>query len=222
VALNFECKKWFFNTALVQALMDNRTGRALITAGKWVRTYAKYSMASRQSTDLHSAPGMPPYSHPKTGAALKRLIFYFYSPREKNVTVGPISLGAHGDVPAIHEKGFSGSRLLRNRRRRKRRLGGVGEIRLGQKTTTTYADSPHGSAEIKITDTSTVATYAKLRTLAQVARANRLNEELYGAMYKVTAVNYPARPYMRPALDAVKPMLPDFWGTSVNVTSEAA
>ena len=98
----------------------------------------------------------------------------------------------------------------------------VGEIRLGVKTTTRYADSPHGNGEIKLTDTSTVAVYAKLRTPAQVARANRLNEELYGAMYKVTAVNYPARPYMRPALEAVKPMLPDFWATSVEPAVSAA
>ena len=220
--LNFECRKWFFNTALVQALMDNKTSRALITAGKWVRTYAKYSMPSRQSLDLHSMPGMPPYAHPKTGAALKRLIYYFYAPKERSVVVGPIALGTHGDTPRIHEMGYHGSRLLRNRRRRKRRLGRVGEIRLGTRTTTRYADSPHGNGEIKITDTSTVAVYAKLRTPAQVARANRLNEELYGAMYKVTAVNYPARPYMRPALEAVKPMLPDFWATSVEPVVSAA
>jgi hypothetical protein len=71
--------------------------------------------------------------------------------------------------------------------------------RLTTKTTTRFADSPHGRGETQVQDTSTVAVYARLRTPAQVARANRLNEELYGAMYAIKSVHYPPRAYMAPA-----------------------
>jgi hypothetical protein len=56
-------------------------------------------------------------------------------------------------------------------------------------------------------------TYARLRTADQAARANRLNEELYGpASYMAT---YPPRPYMGPALATVQPSLSRLWATSV-------
>ena len=213
MAVNFAVKKWFFTTKLVQALVDGRTSRGLIATGRYIVNAAKWSMLRRADPNEHSPPGVPPYAH-KNGA-LRRHIYYAYSPADKNVVAGPVPLGAVGDTPRIHEHGFTGARLIRNKRRRVRKLGKPGEIRLTTKTTTRFADSPHGRGEIQVQDTSTVAVYARLRTPAQVARANRLNEELYGAMYAIKSVTYPPRAYMAPALASAKKIIPTFWQASV-------
>jgi hypothetical protein len=126
-----------------------------------------------------------------------------------------------GDVPRIHEFGFVGTRRLRNRRRRIRNLGGVGEIRLVTTARTVMADSPTGRDAVALQDTSTKAVYAHLRTPAQVRRSNELNEALYGPLWMLKPVNFPPRPYMRPALASAKPMLPKFWATSVAAPAAA-
>lgn len=48
--------------------------------------------------------------------------------------------------------------------------------------------------------------YGKLRTPAQVRRANEINEALYGP--SVLHSTYPPRPTMGPALAQVAPLLP--------------
>jgi hypothetical protein len=221
MALKFTVKKWFFSEKIVQAMVDQRTGRALTLAGQWIRNAAKWSMAERANRDLHSPPGTPPYAHPKTGKALKKHIYYHYSPTLRTVVVGPVPLGYVGDVPRIHEFGFTGTRRLRNRRRRIRKLGGAGEIRLTTMSVTRYADSPTGRDAVALQDTSTKAVYAHLRTPAQVRRSNELNEALYGPLWMLKPVSFPPRPYMRPALAAAKPMLPKFWATSVAAPAAA-
>jgi len=97
--------------------------------------------------------------------------------------------------------------VLKNPRRRVRKVGSGGEIRLGGRPcrTTRPVLDRHG-ATVQVT-------YARLRTGAQVARANRLNEQLYGpALYMAT---YPPRPFMGPALADVEPGLARLWLQSV-------
>ena len=213
--LTFAVKKWFFDSGVVRAMLDGKTREALNRAGALVRTIARRSMAYRAGTDLHSPPGTPPYAHPKTGASLRRHLYYSYDPRARTVVVGPVPLGIAAGVPAVHEFGYSGMRVLRNRRRRRRKLGGVGEIRLVTATRTVMADSPTGRDAVAWEDTSTGAVYARLWTPAQVRRSNELNERLYGSWWVMKKVHYPARPYMAPALAAARPSLPRFWATSV-------
>jgi len=221
MAITFAVKKWFFSEKIVRAMVDQKTGRALAAAGQWIRNAAKWSMAERANPDLHSPPGTPPYAHPKTGKALKKHIYYHYSPTLQTVVVGPVPLGYVGDVPRIHEFGFTGTRRLRNRRRRIRKLGGVGEIRLVTTTRSVMADSPTGRDAVSYRDTSTKAVYVHLRTPAQVRRSNELNEALYGPLWMLKPVNFPPRPYMRPALASAKSMLPKFWATSVAAPAAA-
>lgn len=213
--ITYAVKKWFFDAKVVRAMLDGKTREALNRAGALVRRIAQHSMAYRAGLDLHSPPGTPPLAHPKTGAKLRRHLYYSYDPRARTVVVGPVPLGIAAGVPAVHEFGYSGMRVLRNRRRRRRKLGGVGEIRLVTKTKTVMADSPTGRDAVARQDTSTRAVYTRLWTPAQVRRSNELNEQLYGSWWTMKKVNYPARPYMRPALAAARPSLPRFWATSV-------
>ena len=109
-------------------------------------------------------------------------------------------LSSRINVPALHE--FGGTVMVRNKHRRVRKIGSGGEIRIGGRACRTT--KPVMGRQV---------TYARLRTGAQVARANELNEALYGpASYMAT---YAPRPFMGPALAVAAPSLPKFWATSV-------
>jgi hypothetical protein len=144
---------------------------AVNRAGALVRTIPRRSMAYRAGLDLHSLPGTPPFAHSKTGAKVRRHLYYSYDPRARTVVVGPVPFGMAAGVPAVHEFGYSGMRVLRNRRRRKRRLGGVGEIRLVTKTKTVMADWPTGRDAVARQDTSTRAATLVIRRAATAYRA---------------------------------------------------
>jgi hypothetical protein len=197
--------------------MDKNTYRALGIAGATVRMVARRSMryvntprenyrqivqGKRQRwkesyayRKAPSPPGTPPNAvrpHPwiRGGGGSYLGVFYGFDPGRRTVVIGPNRApGAEGNVPGLHE--FGGRARVRNPLRRVRKLSGGGEIDI------------RGGGPV----------YAKLRTPRQVARSNRLNEQLYGPMFKI--YNYPARPYMFPALRKVTPDLPRLWAWSV-------
>jgi hypothetical protein len=98
-------------------------------------------------------------------------------------------------VPALME--FGGTAKAGKARTRVRAVGGAGEI--------------------DIRDGEVI--YAHLSTAKQAARANRLNQQLYGSSSAKTR-RYAARPYMRPAMEQSQPKIRDMWRDSVRpVTS---
>jgi hypothetical protein len=151
-----------------------------------------------------SAPGQPPHAvrpHPW----IREFLYYAYDPAAGSVVIGPVRLSSRVNVPALHE--FGGTVMVRNKRRRIRRIGSAGEIRIGGRpcrSTKPVVDRQGTSVQV---------TYARLRSGAQVARANELNEALYGpASYVAT---YAPRPFIGPALAVAAPSLPKFWAASV-------
>ena len=220
--LTFGAKLRFFDRAAVTRSVGAITRLALGKAGALVRMIARRSM--RYGTSLReqqrqkdagerkritgdpspSAPGTPPHAvrpHPW----IREHLYYAYEPAGRTVVIGPVRLSSRVNVPALHE--YGGRVFLRNRRRVRRKIGSGGEIRVGGRAcrTTKPAVDRQG--------TTVQVTYARLRTGAQVARANELNEALYGpASY---TANYPPRPFMGPALAAALPSLPKFWAASV-------
>jgi len=220
--LKFTCKRWFLDREGVRKFIGARTADALSKAGALVRTIARRSM--RYVTSLReqqrqvaagdrkritgepapSAPGQPPHAvrpHPW----IREFLYYAYDPAAASVVIGPVRLSSRINVPAVHE--FGGMVLVRNKRRRVRRIGSAGEIRVGGRTCrTTKPVLDRQGATVQVT-------YARLKTGAQVARANQLNEALYGpASYMAT---YAPRPFMGPALAVAQPSLPKFWAASV-------
>jgi hypothetical protein len=222
VNLGWNVKRWFFNREVVLRAMDRVTREALAKAGAQVRMIARRSMRYVTSLSVRarelaegkrkrlgkattpSPPGTPPRAvrpHPW----IRQFLFYAYDPRAGSVVVGPVGFQTRVNVPALHE--YGGRVFIRNRRRRFREVGQGGEVRVGGRPgrTTKPVQDRHGRI--------VQVTYARLRTGDQAARANRLNEELYGpASYMAT---YPPRPYMGPALAAVQPGLSRLWATSV-------
>ena len=221
--LSAGCKKWFFDKPGVRRMVLATTRQALTRAGALVRTIARRSMKyatslreqarlidegrrSRMTPVAPSAPGTPPRAvrpHPW----IRAFLYYAYDPGRGSVVIGPMRLNSRTNVPALHESG--GTVMVRNRHRVVRRVGGSGELRIGGRPcrTTKMTDRP-GRAAVSVT-------YGRMRTAAQAARANRLNEELYGPMHRVAT--YPPRPFMGPALQVASPSLPQLWATSVKV-----
>jgi hypothetical protein len=222
--LTFNVKHWFFDRQRVRTMLRITTRGALGKAGALVRTIARRSM--RYVTSLAeqqrlidagrrkrltgepapSAPGTPPRAirpHPW----IRRHLYYAYDPGRGSVVIGPVRLFTQVNVPALHE--YGGRLVLRNRRRRVRKVGAGGEIRIG---------GPHGRTTKPTQDWrgGTVhVTYVRLRTAAQAARATRLNAQLYGPEHYTAT--FPRRPFMGPALAAVQPGLARLWLTSVHV-----
>ena len=220
--LTWNVKNWFFDRERVRGMLRITTRQALSKAGALVRTIARRSM--RYVTSLAeqqrqiaagerkrlsgepapSPPGTPPRAvrpHPW----IRQHLYYAYDPGRGSVVIGPVRLSSRINVPAVHE--FGGTVMVRNKRRRVRKVGSGGEIRAGGRgcRTTKPVQDRHGN--------TVQVTYARLRSAAQVARANDLNEALYGpASYIAT---YPPRPYMGPALATVEPGLARMWLTSV-------
>jgi hypothetical protein len=220
--LTFGAKRRFFDRAAVIRSVDAITRLALGKAGALVRMISQRSMryVTSQREKMRqveagerkrltgesapSAPGTPPHAvrpHPW----IREHLYYAYEPAGRTVVIGPVRLSSRVNVPALHE--YGGRVFMRNRRRVRRKIGSGGEIRVGGRAcrTTKPAVDRHG-ATVQVT-------YARLRTGAQAARANNLNEALYGpASY---TANYPPRPFMGPALAAALPSLPKLWATSV-------
>lgn len=204
--LRFDVKKWFFDRDRVTKLMDRKNRQALREAGRRIRRVAQTSMryvTSRREQERLvvsgkrkkaardpsvSRPGEPPRAI-KPHPWIRKNLFYAFEPVAQSVVIGPVGFARGSGAPETLE--FGGRTRVRNKQRRRRKMGDGGEIDV------------RGGRVI----------YTKLKTAAQVERANLLNEELYGPMFKVVYVA--ARPYMQPALRKVQPELPRLWAASV-------
>ena len=118
----------------------------------------------------------------------------------QSAVVGPMGFTARGTgAPRILEHGGVTARK-KNKRRTRRVMGGAGEIRIGGTPAKT---------------TKQGVTYGKLHTQAQVTRANKLNEELYGPSFTGGTFQAP-RPFMGPALLKEVPNMPKRWAGAVH------
>jgi hypothetical protein len=197
MSFRYNVKSMFFDRRAVIEALGRANAKALSRAGAFIQRRAKSSIRKRKRA---SRPGEPPSSHVGT---LRNLIYFGFDTGTRSVVVGPTPVGAIGVVPPTLE--FGGPSVVRkNQRRRLRKVGGAGEVRI---------DGPHGKTTKRTKDGKWV-TYATLTTQAQADRANRLNEELYGPEY-IGGKPIEARPYMGPALRAEMPNLPILWANSI-------
>lgn len=186
--MKFDIKvKQFFDRALIVDSMDRATRKGLSLAGKFIRDAARGLIRPGKNRDDKSTPGEPPKSHK---GLLKKHIYYWgeFTKEIQHVLVGPAPLrgGNRGEAPQTLEFGGT-TRAAKNPRRRTRKVGGVGEIRL---------DASRGSVK----KGASGIVYAQLKTEAQVRRAKELNEALYGPWMIRSGYSEP-RPYMRPAME---------------------
>lgn len=206
--LKIQTRQFFDRRAVVDAL-GKANAAALSQAGAFIRRTAKGSIRSAKSP---AKPGNPPHSHVGT---LKNLLFFSFDPSSLTVVIGPTPFKGQAIAPrALELGGTIGGRV--NRRRRKRVVGGSGEIRFdGSTSRLSSGRNSRATKRVKNTLRGTVGvTYARLHTQGQADRANALNEELYGPEFLGPAP-LAARPYMGPALTKELPKLPPLWANSV-------
>jgi hypothetical protein len=195
--INFRIKDMFFDRRQVLDALGRANVKVLSRAGAFIQRRAKTSIRKRKRV---SRPGEPPSSHVGT---LRDLILFGYDTSRRSVVVGPLPIGTVGIVPPTLEYGGPAV-SKKNPRRRQRRVGGAGEIRVGGFRGKTAKKTKGGQW----------VTYTRLVTQAQADRANRLNEELYGPE-TIGSGRIEPRPYMGPALRAELPSLPALWANSV-------
>jgi hypothetical protein len=248
-------QKWQFKIDVpkIKKLTEKSELTGLKSIGAFARKVAQRSMRKRFKP---SKPGQPPSVH---SGGLKKGIVFAVDKAHASVLIGPLKISningkrfASKDVaPATLEYGGNSGEYL-NKRRRVRKVGDGGEIRMvsgaGIKFTEFkgkreyYKPSNFRTVMLKfsrnwrtnevernvlynsnIIDIKAVkdlhgrkkfVAYTKIKTASQAARANRLNEELYGPM-RLKGGHVAARPYMKPADEVTrKQMIPGaFAGT---------
>ncbi len=225
--------RMFFDRPGALRAMDKRTRQMLGRAGAITRRTARKSMKTAPAT-RHAPAGHAPFKHTKTrqnpsGGGLHRSVMYGYDSGRQAAVVGPSTvLGANiANVASNLEHGGVVSR--RNPRRTKRQVGKSGEIHVAYSGTGARRRNSAGryraanlggrSGNTKPTkvrrngrNRTAYVTYAKLRSPAMAARANRLNEELYGPE-TIGGVVEP-RPFMLPAMAEVAPIMPRLYRTA--------
>jgi hypothetical protein len=220
-------KREFFDKKIVQNVVGVHAARWFEHAAAYIRKAARNSIKYRKE----AAPaGRPPSAHRKAAAArksvpaalavglktqttrlyspLKEMIFYDFDYRTASMVIGPSYFSGPGIIGGVTPRvlelgGMTGRRA--NPRRTLRFLGGSGEIRTNIHGRWSQSISRKGMKEIKGRYGESAA-YAKLKTPAQVARANRINEFFYGPDY-LPSVHIAARPYMNPALARSKSVI---------------
>jgi hypothetical protein len=228
-----DVKHMFFDRAKVQGAMDGATHEAMWRACRFIRKRAQTSMPYVTSADEQerqaaegkrkkvtaykaSQPGQPPRAvrpHPW----IRQNLLYYYNRNRKQAVIGPV--GFPGST-APRDLEFGGRVVIRNRRRRIRRLGDGGEVRVGDSSAGRdsmgrfrAAGGRTSKPSIDLNGITVLVTYALLRTQRMVDRANRLNEQLYGPLQATRTVA--PRPYMGPALLAEAANLPRLWHNSI-------
>lgn len=142
-----------------------------------------------------SPPGRPPMAH-LPHPFVKKFLFNAFDKTTLSAVAGPEPLRSGRGTFAQRTLEFGGRNTKKvNKRRTKRKLGGTGEIRLGGRVTRS---------------TKQGVTYGRLTTPRMVARANRLNEDLYGPAFTGGTFQKP-RPFMKPALLKEVPKMSKRW-----------
>lgn len=199
-----QVKGLFFDQPAVIRAMDRATVKVFNRFSATTRLIARRSIRAIGKKGAASKPGQPPKS--RTGL-LREHIYYSYDPGAKSVVIGAALFARSSWAQSTLEHG--GTIRKKNPRRTIRKVGDVGEIRI---KAAGHAGGRTATGQFKAASAAEVA-YVRLTSGAQVDRANRLNEEIYGPA-EINAKIAP-RPYMAPAFATAKEKLPAMWENSI-------
>lgn len=195
-----------FDDSEIRKVFQNATPRFFKAAGAYIRKIAMNSIKRQRNADKYSKPGTPPYYHGApmpNGLTFKQSILY--SAGKDDVVIGPISNGL-GVLGQLHE--FGGSRTTKYiDSERYGHVFNVGER--GPVSTKKFANikgrTIHGYTD-PLTGYPVID--APLTTTAMAAHASRVNSRILRQYFtKTKQARYPARPFMRPALEKSEPYL---------------
>jgi hypothetical protein len=211
-----ELKQFFFDRPAVLKKLKKKKLNALKKAGALSRRIIRNKPRRRKRKSL---PGEAPSVHTKSKFATLRNVLFAYDPSTDGVVVGPVKIPTTDTEPAPATLEYGG----RIDRRKKRSLGGSGEVEVdgrriaadGSPRRVNRGRRGGGSSMSTVVDSDgeqRSVVYAKLRTEAQVRRANQINEELYGPTSKTPVIE--PRPFVGPAMTEAAPAFPELYATS--------
>lgn len=197
-------KEFFFDRDAVRSKLTKKRHSALLNAGSFTRKVARNSLRRRKAP---SQPGQPPHVHTRSSEVTLKNVQFSFDLNTEETIVGPVGLVDHitgdGAIPGILERGAMISH--ENARRRKRKIGFSGEVAIDEKrkgTASTKEVVDYRGKKRRVT-------YTRLKTDAQVARADAINEELYGP--ETITGEIKARPFMGPAIEKAAPKFPEMY-----------
>ena len=178
----------FFDRFVVEKEANRVEFEGLKRNAFYLRRVSRNSIRKKKSA---SSPGQVPRS---IRGDLKRGIWAFLEGNGTAV-VGPVKYSWGNEAPSTLE--FGGNVVID--RSIKRKVGGVGEIRLAR------------GSEGKEVRPGVRVVYGKIKTQAQANRATRINRSIFGPR----KVRVDSRPFMAPALEKSLPKLEPMWEMSV-------
>lgn len=215
--------RYKFDGAAVAEGVRKGSLTALRRAGAYTRKVAQNLIKVRRNRDLSSKSGTPPFAH-GAGKNLKKSILFGVDKADRSVVIGPSAMSGDARLAklgALHE--FGG--MAENRQPAKssgtdwntakagpvRVAKGVivfGKLRTAAQRKRAWRIEASGarfpnSGDAKAKSLKRLMAAEKRRQLAAAQAAG-------GGRRKREAL-YPARPFMNPAMQKVKPMLPALW-----------
>lgn len=196
--ITYNARDLFFDRSAVIKSMSKPRRKILSKAGAFVRTAARSSLRRRKGP---SSPGSPPSVHAPSGerASLKTILFA-YDVQNDSVVVGPVKLnqvnfktdGGRISIPALHE--FGGEL-------------GIREWKFTALDERTYDMVREYPSMMKFVD---VWSRRDLRW-RMTSRKRPWSLMNLGVQTRMRKAKYPARPFMRPALESVSDRFSDLF-----------
>lgn len=219
--IGFVIKDWFFNSDNVKKRVRDIDRIVMAKFGGYTRAVARRSMKNVPeshgvgSKDYASAPGQPPHAHALDNSGTGGLkygpsnIVFGFDPSRSSVVIGPRPKpGRNSYIPFKLEYG-SHMTNVPNPRRKDRKVGDVGAIRVGSPRPGT--EGKPGLRKIRAVNGHYYDVYfARIKTDEQLRRVETNETFLWGPK-TIGSVTLAPRPYMRPAFWIAKTQLARFW-----------
>jgi hypothetical protein len=203
------------NTKAVQRAVNKTAPKTLLQSGRYIWGIARSLIKQRSNPDVSSTPGTPVHSHRNAaGAGFRKTIVYALAPDKKSVVIGPkLVSGGLTDLARGHE--FGGGRWV-NKVDPELSRG----VKIGDVAPVTWKHMSRGDITVKKDSrpdprTGRSVQWIRIRTKSQAAHATRLYRRMMKKYREKQFVYYPARPYMRPALELGRSRLSGLWKNSV-------
>lgn len=211
----FQCDVEIKMTKSVERAVNKAVPKTLLQAGYYMKGIARSLVKQRRNPDVSSAPGTPVYSHNNGyNPGFKRTINCALAPDKKSIVIGPKNVrGGLTELAKVHE--FGGSRqvnVVDPQLFKGVKIGTVAPVtfrHLAKTDSVIRKDSRHDPA------TGRSISWIRVRTKSQAKHATRLYRRMVKKYPQKVNVHYPARPFMRPALELGRPKLSSFWKNSV-------
>jgi len=216
--LNARVKDFFFDRENVRKRLRKKKLNALKKAGALSRKIIRRKPRKRKRK---SRPGETPSVHTDSKFATLKNVQFAYDPSSDGVVVGPIKIGSEnaepGAVPAPQALEYGGGSTA-NPSYRKMKLGKSGPaevdrqrgdktINRGRRGGSSEKDVVVWDGQFDVRDRKVV--FMKLKTAAQVAKAQKLHDELWGPKYLKSDIA--PRPFVAPAMQEAAPDYPELY-----------